>query len=216
MSTSITSMSNSPAFLAKNCVANHSLGDKPGDELVQAKDKTLTGNDFMKLLVLQLQNQNPLEPMSSSDMMGQISSLTSTRLSESLDLFSKNQNSALGQGMLGREVVIQTTDAAGRRQEVNGTVSAIEDLGKATCKIEVNGKFYKPTEVVRISSHTELPRRHVDANLLGKIVEINDNGVRVQGEVTALSNPNLDARICVGGKWYDPDWVQTVRLKEEA
>lgn len=216
MSTSITSMSHSPAFLAKQSVANHELGEKPGAELIQPKDKTLTGHDFMKLLVLQLQNQNPLEPMSSSDMMGQISSLTSTRLSESLDLFSKNQNSALGQGMLGREVVIQTTDAAGKRQEVKGTVSAIEDLGKASCRIEVNGKFYKPTEVVRISSNAELPRRHVDANLLGKIVEINNNGERVRGEVTALSNPNLDARICVNGMWYDPDLIQTVSLKEEA
>ncbi len=216
MSTSITSMSNSPAFLAKASVANHKLGDKPGDELVQPKDKTLTGHDFMKLLLCQLQCQNPLEPMSSSDMMGQISSLTSTRLSESLDLFSKNQNSALGQGMLGREVVIQTTDAAGKRQEVKGIISAIEDLGKSSCKIEVNGKFYKPTEVVRISSHTEPQRRHVDANLLGKIVEINDSGESIRGEVTALANPNLEARVCVNGKWYDPEYIQKVSLKEEA
>lgn len=216
MSNTITSISNSPEFLAKVSLANHKLGEKPGEELIQPKDKTLTGHDFMKLLVLQLQNQNPLEPMNSSDMMGQISSLTSTRLSESLDLFSKNQNSALGQGMLGCEVVVQTTDAAGKRQEVKGTVSAIEDLGKTSCKIEVNGKFYKPTEVVRISSHAEPQRHYVDANLLGKVVEINDNGVRVRGEVTALSNPNLEARICVGGKWYDPERIQTVSLKEEA
>lgn len=214
MSNTITSMST--ARLAKISVANHNPGEKPGAELIQPKDKTLTGHDFMKLLVIQLQNQNPLEPMSSSDMMGQISSLTSTRLSESLDLFSKNQNSALGQGMLGREVVIQTPDANGKLQEVRGTVSAIEDLGKSTCRIEVNGKFYKPTEVVRISSHTEPQRRHVDANLLGKFVVIDDDGERVSGEVSALSNPNLEARICVGGKWYDPEKIQTVSLKEEA
>ena len=216
MSNTITSMSNSPAFLAKASVANHKLGEKPGDELIQSKDKTLTGNDFMKLLVVQLQNQNPLEPMSSSDMMGQISSLTSSRLSESLDLFSKNQNSALGQSMLGREVVIQTTDSSGQRQEIKGMVSAIEDLGKSTCKIEVNGKFYKPTEVVRISSHTEHLQNSFDANILGKMVVLNDNGKQVSGEVTALSNPNSETRICVAGKWYDPDTIQTISLKEEA
>ena len=80
-----------------------------GDELIKDKNcKELKGHDFMKLLVVQLQNQNPLEPMNGSDMMGQISSLTSARLSESLDLFSRNQDSTLGQGMLGREVVVQT------------------------------------------------------------------------------------------------------------
>ena len=118
--------------------------------------------------------------------------------------------------MLGREVVIQTPDANGKIQEIKGVVSAIEDLGKSTCKIEVNGKFYKPTEVVRILSHNEVQQYHVDANLLGKIVEINNNGERVRGEVTALSNPNSDARICVDGKWYDPKLIQTVSLKEEA
>ena len=126
---------------------------KVGEELIKDKNcKDLTGHDFMKLLVLQLQNQNPLEPMSSSDMMGQISSLTSARLSESLDLFSRNQNSTLGQGMLGREVVIHTTDSSGKIKEVTGIVSSIKDIGKESCKIEVDGKFYKPKEVIRINN----------------------------------------------------------------
>lgn len=204
------------AFSPTHASDGNSLQYKIGDELVQSKDKTLNGNDFMKLLVLQLQNQNPLEPMSSSDMMGQISSLTSARLSESLDVFSKNQNSALGQGMLGHEVVIQTTDASGRRQEVKGMVSAIDDLGKASCKIEVNGKFYKPTEVVRILSHAGQQQNQIDANILGKIVVINDKGKTISGEVTALSTPNSEARICVNGKWYSHDVIQKISLKEEA
>ena len=218
MLTPVTTNPNSPAFLAKASVANHKLGEKLGDELVQSKGKSkeLTGNDFMKLLVVQLQNQNPLEPMGSSDMLGQISALTSSRLSESLDLFSKNQNSALGQGMLGREVVIQTSGPDGKLQEVNGMVSAVKDLGQDSCKIEVNGKFYKPSEVVRILSHPENLPYSVDANILGKKVVLNDNGEKISGEVTALSNPNSNARICVDGKWYSPDTIQTISLKEEA
>ncbi|MGX8716882.1 MAG: flagellar hook assembly protein FlgD [bacterium] len=209
---------NSPAFLAKKSVFEHKLGEKPGAELIQSKDKgkELTGNDFMKLLVTQLQNQNPLDPMGSSDMLGQISALTSSRLSESLDLFSKNQNSALGQGMLGREVVIQTPGPDGKLQEVSGMVSAIKDLGKDTCKIEVDGKFYKPAEVVRISSHPEHTHYSADANILGKVVVLDSNGEKISGEVTSLSNPNADTRICVNGKWYSPDTIQTISLKEEA
>ena len=212
----VTSNPKSLSFLAKESVAHHKIGEKPGEELVQPKGKSkeLTGHDFMKLLVVQLQNQNPLEPMGSSDMLGQISALTSSRLSESLDLFSKNQNSALGQGMLGREVVIQTPGPDGKMQEINGMVSSIKDLGKDTCKIEVNGKFYRPAEVIRISSRTEYMQNRSDANILGKFVVLNDNGKRISGEVTALSNPNSDTRICINGKWYSPNTIQTISLKE--
>ena len=186
------------------------------DQLIQKKSKDLTTQDFMKLLVYQLANQNPLEPMSSSDMMGQISALTSSRLSESLDLFSKNQNSALGQGMLGHEVVVHTIDNEGNLQEVCGVVSAIEDIGKDTCKIEVNGKFYKPSSVVRISSHAESLQSQIDTSILGKKVLLDDEGTRVLGEVKALSNAESPARVLVGGKWYKANTIKTIRLKEEA
>lgn len=128
----------------------HDFKGKVGDDLIRDKDKTLTGHDFMKLFVWQLRNQNPMEPMSSSDMMGQIQSLTSANLSESLDRFSKVQNSALGQGMLGREVVIQTVDTSGKTIEVKGMVASIENIGKSSCKIEVNGNLYDPGDVVKI------------------------------------------------------------------
>lgn len=192
---------------------NSILPNKPGEHLFVDKDKNLTGNDFMKLLVLQLQNQNPLEPMSSADMMGQISSLTSTRLSESLDSFAKIQNSALGQGMLGREVTIQTTDNMGRMQEVSGLVSAIQDLGQSTCKIEVNGKYYKPTSVVRIANESANMQK-MDANLLGKSVVLDVEGSKITGEVTAISSSKDGPRIWVQKKAYDPKFIQEIRLKE--
>lgn len=186
-----------------------------GDELIKDKNcKELTGHDFMKLLVLQLQNQNPLEPMSSSDMMGQISSLTSTRLSESLDLFSRNQNSTLGQGMLGREVVIQTINTEGKVEEVTGLVSSVKDIGKENCKIEVNGKFYKPKEVVCIKNANENISFR-DANILGKHVVLNTNEGEITGKVAALSNPNSDAHILVNGRLYSPNTIKEIKLGEE-
>lgn len=185
-----------------------------GDEFIKDKNcKELTGHDFMKLLVLQLQNQNPLEPMSSSDMMGQISSLTSTRLSESLDLFSRNQNSTLGQGMLGREVVIHAINNLGKTEEVTGLVSSVKDIGKESCKIEVNGKFYKPKDVIRImNSDAVVPFN--DANILGKHVVLNTDRGEVMGKVTALSNPNSDAHILVNGKLYKPNTIKEIKLGE--
>lgn len=190
------------------------LKPRAGEDLIPEKAKELTAYDFMKLVVFQLQNQNPLEPMSSSDMMGQISSLTSTRLSESLDLFSKSQNSALGQGMLGREVTLHTTDSFGQLQEVTGVVSAIEDMGKASCKIEVNGKYYSPSDVIRISN-SSTSKHFIDANILGKNVTITADGQAVNGQVTAISNPHGDSAVQINGTWYKPNAIQAIYLKEE-
>ena len=185
-----------------------------GDELIKDKNcKELTGHDFMKLLVLQLQNQNPLEPMSSSDMMGQISSLTSTRLSESLDLFSRNQNSTLGQGMLGREVVIQSVNAYGKINQVSGVVSSVKDIGKESCKIEVGGKFYSPKEVVSIHNSNEV-KTFSDSNILGKQVVLDTEEGGITGKVMALANPNSDAHILVNNKLYSPKTIKEIRLKE--
>ncbi len=191
-------------------VINHQK--RIGDELVKDKNcKELTGNDFMKLLVLQLQNQNPLEPMNSSDMMGQISSLTSARLSESLDLFSRNQNSMLGQGMLGCDVVIQTVDPSGMAKEVSGVVSSVKDIGKASCKIEVDGKFYNPKEVIRINNSNR-GTVFSDSNILGKQVVLDTKDGCVIGKVMGISSPNSDAHILVNDKLYSPRTIKEIKL----
>ena len=188
-----------------------------GDELIKDKNcKELTGHDFMKLLVEQLKNQNPLEPTNSSDMMGQISSLTSARLSESLDLFSRNQNSTLGQGMLDREVTVRTIDPADKSkvQEITGQVSSVKDIGKESCKIEVNCKFYSPKDVISIKGASE-DKSFTDANILGKQVTLDTINGDVTGKVMALSNPNSDAHIVVDGQLYSPKAIKVIKLREE-
>lgn len=70
--------------------------------------KQMSGNDFLKLFMAQMQYQNPLEPMSNSEMMQQISEMSSLQMNvELVDGISKimNQGNLLqASGMIGKTV----------------------------------------------------------------------------------------------------------------
>ncbi len=189
-----------------------------GDELITShQDRSLKGEDFMQLLVCQLKNQNPLEPMGSAEMMGQINSLTSARLSESLDLFTKAQNSHLGESYLGKEVIVQSIDDRGQSQTVQGVVDAVQNIGEANCTISINGKSFQASDVISVlSSHNSSPSNFTD--YLGKMVvgRLQDS-TPFSGKVTAILNPNTaQCKVQIGNESYDPQFIQEIHLTNNA
>lgn len=70
--------------------------------------QSLTTEDFVKLLVTQLQNQNPMDPMKDSDLTQQVSAIQSlnstSQLISTLDSFGQNQNLGAAANLIGREV----------------------------------------------------------------------------------------------------------------
>ena len=74
----------------------------------------LDSNTFMRLLISELQNQNPMEPMSNTEMMSQISQLATVEGINSLgtkfsDVLSLARTIGGGQ-MVGKEVEYRTSD----------------------------------------------------------------------------------------------------------
>lgn len=70
--------------------------------------QSLTTEDFVKLLVTQLQNQNPMDPMKDSDLTQQVSAIQSlnstSQLISTLDSFGQNQNLGAAANLIGREI----------------------------------------------------------------------------------------------------------------
>ena len=72
---------------------------------------TMGKDDFLKLFVAQLQNQNPLDPMSNEDFSSQLAMFTQVEELENLNSsmqeminFQASTISALAVGMIGKEV----------------------------------------------------------------------------------------------------------------
>ena len=110
------------------------------------------GQDFMTLLIAQLQAQDPMDPMSSSEFMSQLVQLQSlaetSEMNDSMTnlLAINSQSSALT--LVGRTVEWQD---AGTGEWGSGTVSRVELGGGEGCRLTVDGREISMSEVVAVS-----------------------------------------------------------------
>ena len=109
----------------------------------------MTSNDFLKLMIAEMQNQDPTNPMDNSQILQQLSQMQSINASKQLS--DTLQNVVLGQGLLsssaliGRSVKALTDDG----QTVTGSVDkvVIED---STPKLLVNNQKIQMKNVSEI------------------------------------------------------------------
>jgi flagellar basal-body rod modification protein FlgD len=94
-------------------------------------------DDFLKLMITQMQNQDPLDPMSNSEMLQQISQIRSigatAELSETLGAVLLGQNISSATNLIGKRISART-DAG---EEVQGLVDRIS-ISDGVPKIRVD------------------------------------------------------------------------------
>lgn len=107
---------------------------------------TLDASDYFELLVTQLVNQDPLEPMKDTDFVAQMSSFTSLeqmkQLNEGFASFTDDQREISAHSYLGREVSV--THSSGLI--VDGVVTAVstvrDENDNPKTEITVDGQQY--------------------------------------------------------------------------
>jgi flagellar basal-body rod modification protein FlgD len=107
------------------------------NKTTESKSTTLDYNSFLKLLIAQMQNQDPLEPMKSSDYVAQLATFSqveksvemNTRLSEVLSAVQMQQASNLiGQTITSEDG--ETTGIVASAKITDGSVIAVLTDGK--------------------------------------------------------------------------------------
>jgi flagellar basal-body rod modification protein FlgD len=112
---------------------------------------TIAGNfdTFLKLLTTQLQNQNPMDPMSNEKFVSQMAQLTSLeQMTKMTDAFqSMNQSAQARQylSVLGEEVNL--TRSGG--DQIKGTVESIK-FGDGETLVSIGGKQIPTNEILAI------------------------------------------------------------------
>ncbi|MEN6334704.1 MAG: flagellar hook capping FlgD N-terminal domain-containing protein [Phycisphaerales bacterium] len=85
--------------------------------------------DYMKLLVTQLQNQNPMEPLDNKDMASQLAQFSQLQQTENLNKsFSKMLDSVqrdYAKSLIGKEVSYEGTDDQGDPETRTGKVEKV-------------------------------------------------------------------------------------------
>ncbi|HEY1718726.1 MAG TPA: flagellar hook capping FlgD N-terminal domain-containing protein [Verrucomicrobiae bacterium] len=112
-------------------------------DTVSGPQQTLNQNDFLQLLVAQMENQDPLNPQSDTDMaaqMAQFTSLTqSSAMSSSLSMLQANS-------LIGSTVSLQVDPQTTASGVVQGVV-----LNGGTPQIIVNGTTYDLSQVTGVT-----------------------------------------------------------------
>lgn len=108
-------------------------------------------SQFLNLMIAELQNQDPLNPMSNSEMMQQISQIRSidstTKLTDTLDAVLLGQNLANASSLIGKEVRA-LTDGGGY---VTGAVDRVS-IVDGVAKVHIGDSQIKLENIAEIKS----------------------------------------------------------------
>lgn len=91
------------------------------------KDNSLGKDEFLKILITQLTNQNPMEPLSNSEYIAQMAQFSSveqlTNISSQMAALS--QNLGLASSLIGKTIAWTDTNTAGESTARDGVVDSI-------------------------------------------------------------------------------------------
>jgi flagellar basal-body rod modification protein FlgD len=123
------------------------VNSQPSSDSVSGSQQTLTQNDFLQLLVAQMENQDPLQPQSDTEMASQMAQFTSltqtTAMSSSLSDMQANS-------LIGTTVTLQIPNSQNTTSGVvQGVVSGAES-SDGTPQIVVNGTAYDVSQVLSV------------------------------------------------------------------
>ena len=118
---------------------------------------SMKSEDFFKILVSELKQQDPLEPTKTADMIGEISQIRSIELSknltDALSQITSQQRTAGASELLGKFVTASLTNTDGSTQDVSGVVTGVRFDSNGTAVLELDtGQSVPATAVTRITS----------------------------------------------------------------
>lgn len=132
-------------------VKDGKLQDVETSENKKKKEKNIAGGElgkeeFLQLLVTQMQYQDPLEPNKDTDYISQLAQFSSLEQMQNLNTTMSN-SAALG--YVGQTVKVTHEDSSGNVNEVRGEVEYVK-IQNGTAYVSVDGKLYKADEVTEV------------------------------------------------------------------
>lgn len=138
----VSSISNSTAANAQNVA----------DAVTSATNQTLSEQDFLNLLVTQMTQQDPLNPMTNQDMLSQMVQFSTLQGNTAMQstLAGMQISSAFSEAnsLIGKQVNLQTDQNGDTTQ---GVVSGV-DLSSGAPQIVVNGQSYNLNQVLTVAT----------------------------------------------------------------
>lgn len=135
-------------------ITGTSTSDNSNATTVKNPKSNLTSADFVNLLVTQLQNQDPTQPMTNAEMLQQVTQIGTLQsqetLSTSLDTMTLQNQISSASSMIGKSVT--GTDADGNA--ITGTVASIKVVDKNVTLHLTSGSDLSLSNVTGVANAT--------------------------------------------------------------
>jgi len=123
---------------------------------VRVPKQTLGQEDFLKLITVQLAQQDPLKPMEDTNFMAQMAQFSAMEQSSQMarDMAGLRADFSLqsAAATIGREVTLQNGD-----QTVTGTVDSVSNAN-GTARVSVGGELYPFSSIIRVAPQAAAPQ----------------------------------------------------------
>lgn len=135
---------------------------------------TLKSEDFFKILVTELQQQDPLNPSETSDMISNVSQIRnielSGKLSDSLDAIARQQRTAGTSELIGKYVAATSTGIDGVPIAKAGVVTGVRFNSDGVAILELDsGDSILASEVTEITSLEQIEKLKAEDTSLFKL-----------------------------------------------
>ena len=146
-----------------NSYGLNSTGNSTSTKTNSSKSAMST-TDFLELLAAQMTNQDVMNPMEDTEFISQMAQFTALQATEDLSNISSSQlkeTQALSQltymqygaALVGKTVLVATTDEAGQYAQQKGVVDSVS-FGSETYTVSVNGKKYNLSSIMEVLAQT--------------------------------------------------------------
>ncbi len=184
---------NESAVTRQNALLDQAAGIAATNDNNRREVTTELGqNDFLELLTVQLQNQDPLNPVSDTDFIASMSSFSSVEaIADLSDNFAQfmGDNAEVTQATL--ETLTKLSESLAGNEGLQQELTAQSYLGKQVTLQDPNSKLANPKQLVGVVDKVEIIEKE---NLDGEKERF--IGLHVDGEI------------------YPTDWVTGVQLNE--
>lgn len=110
----------------------------------------LTTDDFMKLFLAQLQNQDPTKPVDDQQMLSQLSQMSQIQTLQNVEKALSGSQLAQSSALIGKNVT--GLDVNGTA--VNGVVTSVTQSTDAGLVLQVGSQYIKPEAVITVTAPT--------------------------------------------------------------
>lgn len=116
-------------------------------------DNSMLGyKDFLNLLTVQMENQDPFNPTSDTDFIAQMANFSTleevSNFSSNFSTYSSRQQQISSQAYLGKYATVEPADATA----VNGQVTAVSLGSDGTIYVTINGTKYDASDVTAVAN----------------------------------------------------------------